>query len=147
MNKILVTEKFNKLEIININLENQETDNLDDISKKYVLEGSPWFFLLNNEVNLDPYFFDAWTANWNTQALYIDIEKAKEVQRNRWRDSRQVLFKKYDTEYLIALESNDTKKIDKIKEIKQTLRDITKKSLPDDLILIKQTWPEEFALL
>lgn len=54
--------------------------------------------------------------------IIIDINKAKDIQKNIFRTNRIELFKNLDLEFTIALENNDTIKIQEIKNKKDFLR-------------------------
>lgn len=75
----------------------------------------------------------------------LNIEKAKEMHRNNIRYAREAKFKELDAQYMIALERNDTDKMEEIKNKKQELRDLTKcdeiecACCVEDL---KDHWPE-----
>ena len=73
-----------------------------------------------------------------------NLEKAKEVQRNRWRQARQPLLQELDIKFLIASEQEDVGEINIIKEKKQILRDVTLTDLSsvNSLEELKEIWPE-----
>lgn len=54
----------------------------------------------------------------------LNIEKAKELHRDRIRIKREKIFKELDAKFMRALESNDTQKIAEITSLKQQLRDM-----------------------
>lgn len=73
-----------------------------------------------------------------------DLETAKDLQRDLWREARTPLLKDLDTEYQQALESKDEDAQDRIVVKKQQLRDVTLEDLsmiktPEQL---KDVWPE-----
>jgi hypothetical protein len=72
----------------------------------------------------------------------IDIEAAKEIQRDKFRTAREPIFKKLDLEYFRADEQGDLGLKKKIAERKQKLRDVTLTPLPDDLFELSKTWPD-----
>ena len=72
----------------------------------------------------------------------INISKAKEIWKDRFRQARKPILEKLDVEYMRALEAGDTQKQQEIATKKQALRDITNTSLPNDLEDIKNTWPD-----
>lgn len=53
----------------------------------------------------------------------INIDKAKELHKDKIRDVRSVLFQQYDMEFMRAVESGDAVAQRKISEKKQQLRD------------------------
>ena len=76
--------------------------------------------------------------------IKVNLEKAKEIQKNHWRALRKPLLAALDTEFMLALESEDKAKQKEIKAKKQALRDITKTDLsqvttPEEL---KAVWPD-----
>ena len=82
-----------------------------------------------NEVHMpdNRIFRDAWVSS-SEKIVEVDMNLAREIQKDRVRVERQEKFKELDSEWFIASESNDTEKLQKIKEKKQILRDITKSS-------------------
>ena len=76
--------------------------------------------------------------------ITINLDKAKEIQKNRWRDVRKSILEKLDVEFMRAVESGDTVKQQQISTKKQALRDVTNTDLstittPEEL---KNVWPE-----
>ena len=75
--------------------------------------------------------------------ITINLDKAKNIQKNRWREARKPLLTQLDTEFMRAVESGDTVKQQQIAAKKQALRDVTTTDLssvttPDQL---KTVWP------
>lgn len=66
-------------------------------------------------------FFDAWALSGTV--ISIDMEKAKEIFRERIRFERKAKFEEHDAAYMKALETNDTDAQASIAAIKQSLRD------------------------
>jgi hypothetical protein len=95
---------------------------------------------LNDDAIIDNYFYEALKISGNK--LMIDSEKAKEIQRNLWREARAKKFVELDLEFMRALETGDTEKVKEIGEKKQALRDVTKLQLSKVPSTIKSTWPE-----
>ena len=76
--------------------------------------------------------------------ITINLDKAKEIQKNRWREARKPLLTQLDTEFMRAVESGDTVKQQQIAAKKQALRDVTVTDLstittPEEL---KNVWPD-----
>ena len=76
--------------------------------------------------------------------ITINLDKAKDIQKNRWREARKPLLTQLDTEFMRAVESGDTVKQQQIAAKKQALRDITVTDLstittPEEL---KNVWPD-----
>lgn len=89
----------------------------------------------------DAYFRSAWLYDKDL-GITIDINSAKEIQRNKWREARNNKFPELDLAFMRAIETGDTIKQSEITSKKQSLRDVTLIPLPDDLTDIKATWPE-----
>jgi hypothetical protein len=75
--------------------------------------------------------------------ITINLDKAKNIQKDRWRNARKPLLEKLDVEFLKAIETNNTAKQQEIISKKQQLRDVTNTDLsnistPDQL---KNVWP------
>jgi len=87
----------------------------------------------------DRYFRDAWKLVGG--ALTIDIELAKEVQRNRWRRLRAPKLEALDLAYLRAIEAGDSALQAEIAATKAALRDVTDTELPNDIEGIRDTVP------
>jgi hypothetical protein len=62
----------------------------------------------------------------------FNLDKAKEIHKDKIREVRNPLLEKKDVEYIRALESGDTDKVQQIVTEKQALRDATK--IIDDVI-------------
>ena len=76
--------------------------------------------------------------------ITINLDKAKEIQKNRWRTARKSILEKLDTEFMRAVKTGDTTKQQQIVTQKQALRDVTTTDLssvttPEEL---KNVWPD-----
>ena len=76
--------------------------------------------------------------------ITINLDKAKNIQKNRWREARKPLLTQLDTEFIRAVESGDVVKQQQIVSKKQALRDVTVTDLstittPEEL---KNVWPD-----
>ena len=76
--------------------------------------------------------------------ITINLDKAKNIQKNKWRTARKPLLEKLDTEFMRAVETGDTTKQQQIAAKKQALRDVTNTDLssvttPEEL---KNVWPD-----
>jgi hypothetical protein len=75
----------------------------------------------------------------------LNIEKAKEIHRNRIRLAREEKFKSLDVQFMKSLELGDAQKVAEITTLKQQLRDlpscneIENATCLDDLI---NHWPD-----
>jgi len=75
-------------------------------------------------------------------SIIYDVNKAKEILKDMWREVRLPLLQALDTEYIIALEKNDTNKLEEVAFKKQQLRDVTDLEIPNDFNEIQNFWPE-----
>jgi viroplasmin and RNaseH domain-containing protein len=75
--------------------------------------------------------------------ITINLDKAKEIQKNRWRTARKPILEKLDTEFMRAVETGDTTKQQQIATQKQTLRDVTTTDLSTitNTQELKNVWP------
>jgi hypothetical protein len=75
--------------------------------------------------------------------ITINIDKAKDIWKNKWREARKPLLASLDIEFIKAVESADTEKQAEIALQKQALRDVTKTEIvgntPEE---IKSVWPD-----
>lgn len=74
--------------------------------------------------------------------ITIDLNVAKEIWINKWREARAPILEKLDIEYIRADELGNNSLKGEIASLKQQLRDITLIQLPDNLKDIKKIWPE-----
>lgn len=76
-------------------------------------------------------------------SIIINPDKAKNIWKDKWRETRRLLLAQLDIEFIKAIENGDIQKQTEIAAKKQTLRDITKieinTNIPEE---IKQIWPE-----
>lgn len=88
----------------------------------------------------DREFIDAWTID-----ATIDLERAKEVWRNKMRSVRSQRLKELDLEWMRAMEQQDYSAAAKVVAKKVELRDITKRDelkYAKTLDQVKAFWPE-----
>ena len=69
------------------------------------------------------HFRDAWSLSGTT--ITEDIDKAKELFKEKIREARQPLFLEEDAKFMVALENGDTSAQNAIKATKTKLRDAT----------------------
>lgn len=76
-------------------------------------------------------------------SVSIDIDKAKDIWRDKWRQERKPLLENLDVEFMRAVESGDTTLQNKIGTQKQELRDITETDLSeiDNIKDLQAVWP------
>jgi hypothetical protein len=97
--------------------------------------------IVDSVEHIDGTFFDAYEFDQELGAK-INITKAKEIWKNKFRAVRKPILEKLDVEYMRALEIGDPQKQQEIATKKQALRDVTNTPLPNDLEGIKNTWPD-----
>jgi hypothetical protein len=85
-------------------------------------------------------FRNAWFINNNK--VEIDINKAKEIKRNQFRQARRQMLTQLDVEYLRAVETSNASKKKSIAATKKQLRDVTSIDLPDDVSELVVFWPD-----
>jgi hypothetical protein len=93
-------------------------------------------------------FSDAWAISQDkdhNQIIIIDVEKAKNVWRNKMREARKPILDALDATYFRALEDADTDKQKDIAAKKKLLRDVT--ALPElanatTVEEIEAVWPD-----
>lgn len=85
-------------------------------------------------------FRNAWFINDNK--VEIDINKAKEIKRNQFRQARKPLLEQLDIEYMRAVETSNASKKKSIAAKKKQLRDVTSIDLPDDADELANFWPD-----
>ena len=75
--------------------------------------------------------------------ITINLDKAKEIQKNRWRTARKPILEKLDTQFMRAVETGDTAKQQQIATQKQALRDVTTTDLSSvtNTEELKNVWP------
>jgi hypothetical protein len=92
-------------------------------------------------VDIDNDYFNAYEFDAELGAK-VNIEKAKAIHLDKFREARIYILAKLDLDYMRADEQGDLELKKEIASKKQVLRDITKTELPDTLEGIKNTWPE-----
>jgi hypothetical protein len=117
---------------------------LDQIAQKDLPrnpDGSlPDYVTANDGVLPDLYFVDA--VDIDGKRASINLEKAKEVQRNVWRNLRTQKLTSLDLESLKAIESGNAAKQSEVAAKKNALRDVTKLPLPNTPEEIKNYIPD-----
>ena len=107
---------------------------------KFIPEGIKYSIISSNDLPKDLYFQNAWELI--DGKVKINIEKAKEIQRNVWRKIRESKLKELDLLYMKALEEGDKPTQKNIITQKKALRDVTTIELPDDVDIIRDTIPD-----
>lgn len=112
---------------------------IQDIAAKDVPEGVTYQIL--DEVPEDRTFRNAWKLG---DSVTVDMDAAKAIWLDKWRDARAPLLGALDIQYMRAQEQNDQTALAEIVAKKNALRDVTNTDLsgittPEAL---KQVWPE-----
>lgn len=95
-----------------------------ELALKDVPENTPYFLVSTDDIPSDRYFRNAWEIV--SEKLQINLDKAKEIHRDKIRAARTPLLSKLDVQFQRALETSaDTKDI---VAQKQALRDATEDS-------------------
>jgi len=111
---------------------------IEEIAAKDVPQGLSYKIV--DSLNIDNDYFNAYEFHAETGAD-VNIEKAKSVHLNKFREARAPKLVALDVEYMKAIEVQDTQKASQIALQKQELRDVTKTLLPNDLDSLKAVWP------
>ena len=106
---------------------------------KDVPEGVPYKIV--DSLDLDNDYFNAYDYSEESGAE-VNIEKAKALHLDKFREARKPKLSKLDVDYMKAIEVEDSVAASAIAVKKQELRDITKLPLPDTLPEIKEVWPD-----
>jgi hypothetical protein len=106
---------------------------------KDVPEGVPYKIVDSLEVDND--YFNAYAFSEET-GVEVNIDKAKQIHLDKFREARKPILSKLDVDYMKAIEVEDSVAASAIAVQKQELRDVTKLPLPDTLPEIKATWPD-----
>ena len=136
MKFIVYAQENNQIATATVIEEFQEV--IEDIVYKIVPPNAPYKIV--ESLDVDNTFFNAYEFDQSTGAI-INMEKAKEIWKNKFRETRKPILEELDVEYMKALENNDTEKQQEIASKKQQLRDVTAVELPDNLEDLKNTWP------
>ena len=114
---------------------------LEELAKIVVPANQPWNIVNSESIVEDNSFRDAW--EYNSGTISININKVKNIIKNRWRIARDKKLKELDVEFMRAIETNNTAVQQEIISKKQALRDVTKIELPGDTVdQIKNVWPK-----
>ena len=76
-------------------------------------------------------------------SIQVNIEKSRDIWRDKWREARKPLLEALDVEFMRAVEDDDRNKQTEIKQKKQELRDVTNTVLEDinEVHQLKWVWP------
>jgi hypothetical protein len=98
------------------------------------------------EIPADQTYRDCWRlSDTEEELIAIDVDKAKEVWKQKMREARTPIMEKLDTDFFRAMEDGDTDKQKNIANMKRLLRDVTK--LPElenakTVDEIETVWPD-----
>jgi hypothetical protein len=111
---------------------------IKEIAAKDVPSGVPYKIV--DSLDIEDDYFDAYEFHSETGSQ-ININKAKDIHKNKFRNARKPLLEALDVAFMRAVETGDTAKQAEIAAKKQALRDITKTNLPNTLEKLKAVWP------
>ena len=77
-------------------------------------------------------------------SIHVNMDKAKDIWRDKWRDARGPLLQELDVEFLRAVESNDETKQAEVTAKKQELRNVTDTDINNigTTDHLKLVWPQ-----
>jgi len=116
------------------------TGTLEELAEKNITPNTPWKIVDASEIPSDNTFRDAW--KWQVDMIVVDINAAKEIKRNQFRQARKPMLEQLDVEYMRAVETSNAAKKKAIVDKKQQLRDITIIELPDDVDELAKFLPD-----
>lgn len=109
-------------------------------SVKDVPKNTPYKIV--SSLNIDNEYFNAYEYD-DTDGAKVNLEKAKAIHKDKWREARGSKLEKLDIEFMRAVELGDTQKQSEIAAQKQALRDVTETPLDGTTLEeIKSVWPE-----
>ena len=97
-------------------------DQLDAVFAQANPDNLPLAVIDHTDLPKDRTFREAWT--FDGKCAIIDKNKADTIQMDRLRVIRNEKLASLDVDMIRAMETNDTKNIQEIKDLKQQLRDI-----------------------
>ena len=124
----------------------------NEILEKMPILDNEYTVMEEKDLPVDKSFIGAWTYDHVNKKIDIDIEKAKEIQKNNIRIRRDNLLKKEDINFLKAVESGDTLEQNASANRKQILRDlpdivdnveITESDINEISSKIESAWDED----
>lgn len=110
-----------------------------DLALKDIPSNVP-YKIVNDTTFIDNDFFNAYEFDQELGAK-INILKAKEIWKDKFRQARKPILEKLDVDYMRALETKNLQAQQDIITKKQNLRQVTDIRLPDTIEGIKNTWP------
>jgi hypothetical protein len=101
-----------------------EGNTVELCAQKSVPEGVTWRIINENDIPQDRTFRNAWTDEFDTPTVDINLDKAKAIHLEKLRLERNELLSKEDKNYMISLERGLVEEAKEIAERKQQLRDM-----------------------
>jgi hypothetical protein len=114
------------------------TMSIEEIAAKDVPAGVPYKIV--DSLDIDRSFFNAYEFDADAGAV-LNMDKAKAIRLDQFREARKPLLEALDVDYMRALEVEDSVAAAAIAVRKQELRDVTKLPLPDSLDELKAFLP------
>ena len=108
----------------------------------YIKIGATSYNAADYEAPAERTFREGWEANTDTGIISVNMEKAKDIWRDKIRAARVPEFEKLDAGYMQMLEQGDTAAQAAIAAAKQALRDA-----PADPAIDAAQTPEELKLV
>lgn len=120
---------------------------IQEVADKDVPEGKPYKIVDVSEIPTDSTFRNAWEGDGegaDLTTVAVNMDKAKDIWRDKWRVSRKPLLEGLDVEFMRAVEVKDEAVQDEIAQKKQELRDVTQTDLEsvDTTDQLKSIWPD-----
>lgn len=98
----------------------------------YVSKANPnKYKIYNPNENRKLDFLNSYYWDNERQDFVINVQVAKEIKKNLFREIRSILFQKLDNAFMKALEQDDLQRKNYIISLKNQFRDVTEISLPD----------------
>lgn len=114
---------------------------IEELVEKDVPRGIQNAIVETNKIPNDRTFRNSW--EFSLEEVTVNIDKAKAIWKNKWRDVRKPLLASLDIEFMKAVESGNSIKQAEIAAKKQELRDVTNTPIPGTTPEeIKSVWPE-----
>lgn len=123
----------------------------NEIVENMPISNNEYTIIEEKDLPIDKSFIGAWTYDHANKKIDIDIEKAKEIQKDNIRSVRDALLKKEDINFFKAVESGDTLEQNASANRKQILRDlpeivdnveITESNIDEISSQIESAWDE-----
>lgn len=90
-----------------------------------------WYKIHKEKDAKNNYFQKSFEWDYETNDVKINIEKAKEIKKEEYRQLRVDLLNQLDIKYMRALEEGNSSEVSKIVDFKNKLRNLTQEDLPN----------------